>query len=220
MKTRSQRARERDRLVIKQQPVAEMKKESDIHNVTDSNIARVKVEEEHAKIENYSENNIKITDSGYYFKTERDGSIPPTEFKIYDTNTIVCTRRQSTALIHCKLCFKTFKTKDYLKRHERTHIPSAQRAKYKCTRCDKHYTCNRDLRRHNETHLQETERTTHPCMLCDKSFGRKSALRDHEKTHLPDSERVKYACSLCDKSFKWKKHLHRHNKTHLIQIDP
>lgn len=61
MKTRSQQARERERLVLKQQPTAQIKKENDIHrNGTDSSIACVKLEEEYAKIEDELRNIIKV----------------------------------------------------------------------------------------------------------------------------------------------------------------
>ncbi|CAO3657256.1 unnamed protein product [Mucor hiemalis] len=166
--------------------------------------------------EHIDEEHFENNDTAQNLKTEHD-TCPVLEFKFYNTDNVTC--RYYERPIPCGLCPKKFKTKDYAKRHERTHIPSSLRAKFECTLCDKHYTSNRDLKRHNETHLVETERKMHQCILCEKSFGRKSALKDHEQTHLPESERVKFTCSTCEKSFKWKKHLHRHNKTHSINID-
>ncbi|XP_054983333.1 transcription factor IIIA [Sorex araneus] len=93
--------------------------------------------------------------------------------------------------IICEVCQKTFKRKDYLKQHMKTHAP--ERVTYRCPRegCGRTYTTVFNL----QSHILSFHEESHPFVCehagCGKTFAMKQSLTRHAVVHDPDKKKMK-----------------------------
>ncbi|XP_069511457.1 zinc finger protein 282-like isoform X2 [Ambystoma mexicanum] len=78
----------------------------------------------------------------------------------------------------CHECEKSFKTKQELTRHQRTH--SGERP-YHCTECKKSFSLRHHLIGHRRTHTGERP---YQCAKCERRFSLKGNLNKHQKKHI------------------------------------
>ena len=100
---------------------------------------------------------------------------------------------QSNLVKHkCDICGKSYKSKNILTSHLKTHIESVnKKVKYLCHLCDYKAKRQGDLKKHIES---VHEKVKHPCDLCEYEATTKYSLKTHiESVH----EKVKYPCNLC-----------------------
>ncbi|XP_019721570.1 zinc finger and BTB domain-containing protein 48 [Hippocampus comes] len=102
----------------------------------------------------------------------------------------------------CPVCHKVFKSKYYLKVHNRRHTGEKP---FGCHKCGKHYFRKENLLIHELRHCAATQ--TFTCQTCSSSFKGKEELRAHVVSHV---ERMPYKCSPCAEQFMFKKHLMCH----------
>ena len=106
----------------------------------------------------------------------------------------------------CKLCEKSFRNAQNLKRHERIHDK-----KLECKVCDKKYAHKKELIRHQK-HFHE-DLKTETCEICGKKFADKTNLNQHLPTH--DKNRPKpFKCERCGHSATTKQRFKNHMKFH------
>ncbi|XP_077370211.1 zinc finger and BTB domain-containing protein 8A isoform X2 [Festucalex cinctus] len=109
---------------------------------------------------------------------------------------------ESDNCVRCPVCHKVFKSKYYLKVHNRRHTGEKP---YGCNKCGKHYFRKENLLIHELRNCATTQ--TFTCQTCSTSFVGKEALRAHVVSH---AEQMPYKCSLCADLFMFKKHLMYH----------
>ena len=100
----------------------------------------------------------------------------------------------------CVICNKSFKTRDYLKRHTKTH----KKEPMACDQCKFTSVSSRDFALHRETH-QEIK----SCQHCDFTTKKAKELAIHRRIHIEP-----YVCPLCDFTSKNIKEFSNHKKTH------
>ena len=74
----------------------------------------------------------------------------------------------------CEICNKTFKTKNYLTEHKRTHREPEE---YSCDKCLKVFGSISNLRGHIKTKHEST--SSYSCEYCSKKFERAFCLKRH-----------------------------------------
>lgn len=105
----------------------------------------------------------------------------------------------------CETCSKTFKRKEHLFQHKKSH--SGERP-FGCTTCGKAFSRKEHLLRHTVSH---TGQKLYACDVCQKSFSRKDNLHKHKKTHGINGPHV---CETCGKSFVVKHYYVMHKAQH------
>ncbi|XP_004631175.1 transcription factor IIIA [Octodon degus] len=101
------------------------------------------------------------------------------------------TRETHKEEIMCELCQKTFKRKDYLKQHMKTHAP--ERAVCRCPRegCGRTYTTVFNLQSHILSFHEEQRPFVCEHAGCSKTFAMKQSLTRHAIVHDPDRKKMK-----------------------------
>ncbi|XP_053775693.1 transcription factor IIIA [Desmodus rotundus] len=91
----------------------------------------------------------------------------------------------------CEVCQKTFKRKDYLKQHMKTH--SAERNVCRCPRegCGRTYTTVFNLQSHILSFHEERRPFVCEHAGCGKTFAMKQSLTRHAVVHDPDKRKMK-----------------------------
>uniref|UniRef100_A0A8C5K9U1 Transcription factor IIIA n=1 Tax=Jaculus jaculus TaxID=51337 RepID=A0A8C5K9U1_JACJA len=95
--------------------------------------------------------------------------------------------------ITCSICQKTFKRKDYLKQHMKTHAP--ERDVFRCPRegCGRTYTTVFNLQSHILSFHEEKRPFACAHAGCGKTFAMKQSLTRHAAMHGPREEKAKPA---------------------------
>ncbi|XP_054647370.1 telomere zinc finger-associated protein [Dunckerocampus dactyliophorus] len=113
----------------------------------------------------------------------------------------------------CPVCRKVFKSKYYLKVHNRRHTGEKP---FACQKCGKRYFRKENLMIHQLRHCTTTQ--TYTCQTCSATFGGREALRAHVVSH---TGQMPYKCPTCAEQFMYKKNLtghmmkvHGHPKPH------
>uniref|UniRef100_A0ABZ3NNS5 Transcription factor IIIA n=1 Tax=Pongo abelii TaxID=9601 RepID=A0ABZ3NNS5_PONAB len=93
--------------------------------------------------------------------------------------------------ILCEVCRKTFKRKDYLKQHMKTHAP--ERDVCRCPRegCGRTYTTVFNLQSHILSFHEESRPFVCEHAGCGKTFAMKQSLTRHAVVHDPDKKKMK-----------------------------
>ncbi|XP_034243336.1 zinc finger protein PLAG1-like [Thrips palmi] len=100
--------------------------------------------------------------------------------------------------LECKMCGKTFPTKDEIVYHLKVHagsrtVKNPSDKKYGCDYCDRRFFTRKDVRRHLVVH---TGKRDFLCQFCPHRFGRKDHLVRHiKKSHCNVSLGVRIAAS-------------------------
>ncbi|KAM7405225.1 hypothetical protein PAMP_012504 [Pampus punctatissimus] len=115
--------------------------------------------------------------------------------------------------VQCPICDKSFKSKYYLKVHNRRHTGERP---FSCLKCGKRYFRKENLLIHEYRNCAATQMYT--CQTCSSTFNGKEELRMHVISHTGD---MPYKCSTCPEQFMYKKNLtchmmkiHGHPKPH------
>lgn len=92
--------------------------------------------------------------------------------------------------ITCEVCQKTFKRKDYLKQHMKTHAP--ERDVFRCPRddCGRTYTTLFNLQSHILSFHEESRPFVCEHAGCGKTFAMKQSLTRHSVVHDPDKKKM------------------------------
>ena len=91
-------------------------------------------------------------------------------------------------------CDKSFKTKQALSSHKRTHQNNESISENKCHVCDKVLSRANNLQRHMKTHevivntgsmvfVMEKQNKNFKCRFCSKTFTKKNNMIRHEKQY-------------------------------------
>uniref|UniRef100_H3D4I1 Zinc finger and BTB domain containing 48 n=1 Tax=Tetraodon nigroviridis TaxID=99883 RepID=H3D4I1_TETNG len=113
----------------------------------------------------------------------------------------------------CPICDKSFKSKYYLKVHNRRHTGERP---FGCLKCGKRYFRKENLLVHEFRDCARVQKYT--CVTCAATFAGKEELRLHVVSHTGD---MPHKCSICPEQFMRKKSLtlhmmkaHGHPKPH------
>lgn len=90
----------------------------------------------------------------------------------------------------CKLCPKSFTSKEMLDVHYATHKQMI------CDKCDRYFACARELDKHKAMKCYY-EAVDYECDLCSEVFSDKSNIRSHVKSHRIYPHR----CRICNLYF-------------------
>ena len=104
----------------------------------------------------------------------------------------------------CSLCGVTFKSKQSLLGHERSHNKERP---FACTICDARFTLKTRLKRHLQTHGGDKP---HACDVCPKRFLRAYDLTVHKRVHTKERP---YVCETCGRGFAAQTNFRKHVKT-------
>ncbi|XP_034552419.1 telomere zinc finger-associated protein isoform X2 [Notolabrus celidotus] len=108
--------------------------------------------------------------------------------------------------VQCPVCAKSFKSKYYLKVHNRRHTGERP---FGCVKCGKRYFRKENLLIHDIRDCSKVHTLT--CVTCSATFTAKEELRLHVVTHTGN---MPYKCSTCTEQFMYKKNL----TTHLMKV--
>ena len=104
----------------------------------------------------------------------------------------------------CEICEKSFKTKEHLRQHQRSHTGEKP---FLCISCGKAFTQQGNLIKHMRIHAGTK---MFLCEVCSRPFMTKGALTEHSLIH---SDEKQYQCEVCKKTFRHKhgyeNHLHK-----------
>ncbi|XP_068453484.1 telomere zinc finger-associated protein [Clinocottus analis] len=104
--------------------------------------------------------------------------------------------------VQCPICEKSFKSKYYLKVHNRRHTGERP---FGCLKCGKRYFRKENLLLHEIRDCAKVQ--TYTCVTCSSTFNGKEELRLHVVTHTGD---MPHKCSTCPEQFMHKKNLTIH----------
>ncbi|XP_054912917.1 telomere zinc finger-associated protein isoform X2 [Poeciliopsis prolifica] len=102
----------------------------------------------------------------------------------------------------CPVCMKSFKSKYYLKVHNRRHTGEKP---FACSKCGKRYFRKENLSVHESRGCARV--STYICSTCSLSFNTKEELRVHVVSHTGE---MPHKCSTCNEQFMYKKNLTMH----------
>ncbi|XP_029994246.1 telomere zinc finger-associated protein isoform X2 [Sphaeramia orbicularis] len=105
--------------------------------------------------------------------------------------------------VQCPICNKTFKSKYYLKVHNRRHTGEKP---FVCLKCGKRYFRKENLLEHESKNCARVQQT-YTCQTCSATFTGKEELRVHMISHTGD---MPHKCSSCSEQFIYKKNLTLH----------
>ncbi|XP_036960540.1 telomere zinc finger-associated protein isoform X2 [Acanthopagrus latus] len=104
--------------------------------------------------------------------------------------------------VQCPICDKSFKSKYYLKVHNRRHTGERP---FGCVKCGKRYFRKENLLIHEVRDCAKVQ--TYTCVTCSATFGGKEELRVHVVSHTGD---MPHKCTTCPEQFMHKKNLTNH----------
>ncbi|XP_040909584.1 telomere zinc finger-associated protein isoform X2 [Toxotes jaculatrix] len=104
--------------------------------------------------------------------------------------------------VQCPICDKSFKSKYYLKVHNRRHTGERP---FGCLKCGKRYFRKENLLIHEIRDCARVQ--TYTCVTCSATFNGKEQLRLHVVSHTGD---MPHKCSSCPEQFMYKKNLTIH----------
>ncbi|XP_047428521.1 telomere zinc finger-associated protein [Mugil cephalus] len=104
--------------------------------------------------------------------------------------------------VQCPICNKSFKSKYYLKVHNRRHTGERP---FGCLKCGKRYFRKENLLVHEVRDCTRVQ--TYACPTCSSTFTTKEELRMHVVSHTGD---MPHKCSTCPEQFMYKKNLTIH----------
>ncbi|XP_020506992.2 telomere zinc finger-associated protein isoform X1 [Labrus bergylta] len=108
--------------------------------------------------------------------------------------------------VRCPVCDKSFKSKYYLKVHNRRHTGERP---FGCLKCGKRYFRKENLLIHEVRDCTKVQ--TYTCVTCSATFNGKEELRVHVVSHTGN---MPYKCSTCSEQFMYKKNL----TTHMMKV--
>lgn len=111
-----------------------------------------------------------------------------------------------TGSVQCPTCKKTFRSKYYLKVHNRRHTGEKP---FACTKCGQRYFRKENLLEHESRNCAKM--MEHRCLLCPMTFKRRQELRLHTVSHTGD---MPNKCTTCTEQFMHKRDL----TIHLIKV--
>ncbi|KAM8863463.1 telomere zinc finger-associated protein isoform 2-T5 [Spinachia spinachia] len=104
--------------------------------------------------------------------------------------------------VQCPVCDKSFKSKYYLKVHNRRHTGERP---FGCLKCGKRYFRKENLLLHETRDCAKVQ--TYTCVTCSSTFKGKDELLLHVVSHTGN---MPHKCSICPEQFMHKKHLTSH----------
>ncbi|KAL7399184.1 hypothetical protein ABVT39_021093 [Epinephelus coioides] len=104
--------------------------------------------------------------------------------------------------VQCPICDKSFKSKYYLKVHNRRHTGERP---FGCLKCGKRYFRKENLVLHEIRDCAKVQ--TYTCVTCSSTFNGKEELRLHVVSHTGN---MPHKCSTCPEQFMYKKNLTIH----------
>ncbi|XP_028308090.1 telomere zinc finger-associated protein isoform X2 [Gouania willdenowi] len=102
----------------------------------------------------------------------------------------------------CLICNKSFKSKYYLKVHNRRHTGERP---FGCNKCGKKYFRKENLLMHEMKDCARVQ--TYSCPTCSSTFQSKEKMRLHVVSHTGE---MPHKCSMCQEQFLYKKNLTSH----------
>ena len=87
--------------------------------------------------------------------------------------------RSAEKLYQCDQCDISFKKKDSLRKHVKTHNKEKP---HQCSLCNKVFKRKYNLIHHSST-IHSEDRIIYQCTYCDKVFKKKGNLSQHQATH-------------------------------------
>ena len=100
----------------------------------------------------------------------------------------------------CKICNKSYKRSDHLRRHMISHHPETNY--YECELCLKQFSLNSHLTSHMKNVHGQTKLKVYNCPDCDLYFQKKSKLLLHQKNfHNAVLEKIPCYYPCCNKSY-------------------
>ncbi|XP_041654484.1 telomere zinc finger-associated protein [Cheilinus undulatus] len=108
--------------------------------------------------------------------------------------------------VQCPICDKSFKSKYYLKVHNRRHTGERP---FGCVKCGKRYFRKENLLIHEVRDCTKVQ--TYTCVTCSAIFKGKEELRLHIVSHTGN---MPYKCATCSEQFMNKKNL----MTHMMKV--
>ncbi|XP_068997672.1 telomere zinc finger-associated protein isoform X1 [Embiotoca jacksoni] len=104
--------------------------------------------------------------------------------------------------VQCPICDKSFKSKYYLKVHNRRHTGERP---FGCLKCEKRYFRKENLLIHEIRDCSKV--LSYTCTTCSSTFNAKEELRLHVVSHTGE---MPHKCSTCPEQFMYKKNLTIH----------
>uniref|UniRef100_A0A8C6U8D5 Zinc finger protein 865 n=1 Tax=Neogobius melanostomus TaxID=47308 RepID=A0A8C6U8D5_9GOBI len=160
--------------------------------------------EDDPDFEDFVENSLDSWDHDY----EPDTSAPATSTTEKRKTKVKSAQKENggsgaSGGVQCPVCNKSFKSKYYLKVHNRRHTGEKP---FVCGKCGKRYFRKENLLEHEAKNCAVTPQT-HTCPTCSETFPRKSQLTAHMVTHTGE---MPNKCPVCSEQFMLKKHLTHH----------
>ncbi|XP_058059594.1 transcription factor grauzone-like [Anopheles bellator] len=120
------------------------------------------------------------------------------------------------SLFTCEVCGKSYRSKEYLQRHQQESHDTTLERKYKCTECSHSFLRKHLLTAHLARHVKVQ------CSECDRVLSSKAALGIHMlKIHGNAGGQI---CDICGREFRTKtsfdKHIRKHNAAYVPERFP
>ncbi|KAK3926163.1 Zinc finger protein 2 [Frankliniella fusca] len=142
-------------------------------------------------------------------QTESPGIIFPCNLcnKTYSKETLLLQHLKShdSKQWECDVCFKSFTTKYFLKKHKRLHTGEMP---YTCGICNKSFTFQQSYHKHL---LYHSDDKPHTCTECGRAFKELSTLHNHQRIHTGEKP---WACESCGKCFRQRVSYLVHRRIH------